>query len=214
MVFFNAGEFVRKYPALEGELDPYADSSRLVGGVFWQRLYAVLEMAPAGSRNALDFGTGTGVMLALCSPRFEKVVGLDIKIKPVAREIVRKERLRNVLLVEADGRNTGLRSASFDVAFATDVLEHFRDPAGGLKELRRLLKPGGSLVVSAPTENFLYNFYRFVYGRRKPRDHYHDSGSVLAEAEKFFQPAEEAGVPFNLPPFLSFFRIKRFVKIR
>ncbi len=213
-VVFSAEEFIRKYPGLEGELDPYADKSSLVRSVFWQRLYAVLGMAPGRGRNALDFGTGTGVLLALCSPHFERVVGLDIEIKPVAREIVAGERLRNVSLVEVDGRRTGLRPASFDVAFATDVLEHFRDPSSGLSELHRLLKPGGSLIVSAPTENFLYNFYRMAYGRPKPRDHYHDSNSVFAATEKFFKPAEEIGIPFNLPSYFSFFRIRRFVKIR
>ncbi len=59
--------------------------------------------------------------------------------------------------------------ASFDVVVAGELLEHVRDPERLLGEARRVLRPGGTFVASAPNAFRLKNRLRFLLGR-KPED--------------------------------------------
>jgi len=209
---FDKQSFIRRYPELALDPNPYAHPNKYVRGAYWKRLEIALDLAPPTAKRILDFGTGPGVFLVLASKRFSEVVGLDGKLSVISKKIVLNEKLSNVTLVQADGTHTGFKGGSFDVVFALDVLEHFHEPEEGLAEIKRLLKPGGTLVISAPTENWLYETYRVVFGRQKPADHYHDSNRVLSAASSFFEQGSERGVPFDLPAPLSFFRVKAFKK--
>ena len=46
--------------------------------------------------------------------------------------------------------DTGLDSESFDLVFCTEVLEHSNDPFQGMREIYRILKPGGHAIISCP----------------------------------------------------------------
>jgi SAM-dependent methyltransferase len=50
----------------------------------------------------------------------------------------------------ADFQNLGFRDSSFDVVIASDVFEHVRDDASGYREVLRVLKPGGTLILTVP----------------------------------------------------------------
>lgn len=66
--------------------------------------------------------------------------------------------------------------ASFDVVMAIEVLEHLPDPLAALRELQRLLKPGGHLILTAPFSSwthqspfhFATGFIRYWYTRHLP----------------------------------------------
>ena len=71
----------------------------------------------------------------------------------------------------ADLKTLPYCDAAFDVAFCSQVLEHERDPAALLAELHRVLKAGGTLVLTAPHLSRLHDaphdYYRFTaYGLR------------------------------------------------
>jgi ubiquinone/menaquinone biosynthesis C-methylase UbiE len=57
-----------------------------------------------------------------------------------------------------------LPAASFDIITALDVLEHVDNLSATLNGLVRLLKPGGQLIVSGPSENFFYKVGRKLAG--------------------------------------------------
>ena len=59
------------------------------------------------------------------------------------------------------------REAMFDTVVSTEVLEHVSDPAKALGEMRRVLKPGGHMVLTTPMywprHEVPYDFYRYPY---------------------------------------------------
>jgi SAM-dependent methyltransferase len=105
---------------------------------------------PAGSL-VLEAGCGVGaqtVTLAARSPQ-ARVVSVDISAASLkqAKARVEKAGLRNVMFQEADIHHLPFSDAHFDHVFVCFVLEHLARPEAALAELRRVLKPGGTLTV-------------------------------------------------------------------
>jgi SAM-dependent methyltransferase len=101
----------------------------------------------------LDAGCGTGGMLDLYRswPDVE-ATGLDF-----AADALRFSRERgHARLVAGDLTALPFRSASFDVVTALDVIEHVPEDAAGVREIARVLRPGGILVASVPAYPFLW----------------------------------------------------------
>lgn len=72
---------------------------------------------------------------------------------------------------QADIQNMPLDNETFDTVLSAEVLEHVPDPEKALREIFRVLKPGGKLVITIPHLMYLHNepndFYRYTkYGLR------------------------------------------------
>jgi SAM-dependent methyltransferase len=69
-------------------------------------------------------------------------------------------------IVDFDGRTIPFPDASFDNALCAEVLEHVEDPAGLIAEMLRVLRPGGTLLVTVPfsarVHHASYDFHRFA----------------------------------------------------
>jgi len=67
---------------------------------------------------------------------------------------------------EADVADLHFEAGAYDVVLNTQVLEHVKDPAKVCKELSRVLKPGGYLILttpqSSPLHNLPWNFFNFT----------------------------------------------------
>jgi SAM-dependent methyltransferase len=105
---------------------------------------------PDGSR-VLEAGCGVGaqtVILARSSPgaRFE-CMDISEASLAAARQMAADQQLANVNFRQGDIYQLPYRDACFDHAFVCFVLEHLTDPLGALKEIRRVIKPGGTLTV-------------------------------------------------------------------
>lgn len=98
-------------------------------------LQAVAESLPAGGR-VLDFGCGSRPYEPLLRQRFESYVAADLEGNEAAD-----------LVVDAEGRLPEA-VAPFDCVLSSQVLEHVVSPERYLAEARRVLKPGGALVLS------------------------------------------------------------------
>jgi len=137
---------------------------------------------------ALDFGTGFGAFLPILSSKFYQVIAVDAFDDQVtaARDLVTYMKLPNVR-VEKVRKDNGLsyfNDGKFDTVLATDVLEHNLNYKDIVMELKRLLKPGGLLIVSLPREHLLYRlFARREVEHNEERGHvYHSSrGADLVE---------------------------------
>jgi SAM-dependent methyltransferase len=105
---------------------------------------------PRGDR-VLEAGCGVGaqtIILASCSPEAD-FLSVDISDESLckARALVEKEGAGNVRFQKADIYDLSLGEDSFDHVFVCFVLEHLGRPLDALRNLKGVLKPGGSITV-------------------------------------------------------------------
>lgn len=107
-----------------------------------QKAYLRPEMSVA------DVGAGTGFMTAGLAPLVKKVHVLDgsAAMLEVARQ--KLQGFSNLVFHEADGLSLPLPDNSLDAVFANMYMHHTPDPLAALREMARLLKPGGRLVIT------------------------------------------------------------------
>jgi SAM-dependent methyltransferase len=107
----------------------------------------------ARGKRVLDAGCGAGYGSAELAGTAEQVTGIDRA--PEALEFARANyNLENVRFDEGSCESLPYADASFDLVVAFEVIEHLENWRGLLLEARRVLAPGGQLVVSTP--NRLY----------------------------------------------------------
>lgn len=110
-----------------------------------ERVESFLRSHGRGGR-ALEVGPGAGVYLPLLCDLFDRVVAIDIEPE-FLRHAPGSPNLR---LVEDDIQATRLEPGSFDLVLCSEVIEHLSSPAAALTSIRRVLRPGGVLVLSTP----------------------------------------------------------------
>lgn len=99
-----------------------------------------------------DFGCGVGAvtwMLGEMVGPGGRVTGIDVSAAQIdqAIQICASAGLENVSFRTADAGSTGLPANSFDLVYCRFLLLHLTDPAACLREMRRVLKPGGIVVI-------------------------------------------------------------------
>jgi ubiquinone/menaquinone biosynthesis C-methylase UbiE len=100
----------------------------------------------AGHR-ALEVGVGTGKNLPYY-PRDVKIKAIDVSYRMLKRARKRASLLGStVCLQEMDVQQLAFSNSSFDTVFATFVFCSVPDPVAGLKELKRVCKPNGKLLL-------------------------------------------------------------------
>jgi ubiquinone/menaquinone biosynthesis C-methylase UbiE len=109
-----------------------------------------LVAMPPGA-DVLDVCTGPGTLAVQAATTARRVVGLDFS-RQMLDELVRRKTeggLANIEVLEADGQALPLPDASFDAAFSMFGLIFFPDRNKGLREIHRVLRPGGRVAISS-----------------------------------------------------------------
>ena len=161
------------------EEDFYPAYYRLEGRHWWflgrRRLFLrVLEQQfPAADRpiDLLDFGCGTGAFLEHLE-RFGTVSAVDSD--PSAVAFCHTRGRAEVKLVPA-GARLPFEDGAFDLITSLDVIEHIDDDVAALRELRRVLRPGGRLLIAVPA-------YMFLWGKQDEVSHHRRRYTVAAAA--------------------------------
>src|SRR6266567_2800474 len=104
-----------------------------------------------GKPRILDVGCGTGANIQMLS-QFGSAEGVDVSTE--ALEFCRARGLTNVKQGAAETLPHG--DASFDLVTGLDVIEHLDDDVAGLREMRRVLRPGGRALLFVPAFMFLW----------------------------------------------------------
>jgi SAM-dependent methyltransferase len=102
--------------------------------------------APRLADRALDVACGTGIVARKLSALVHRTVGLDPNAEMLA---VARAKAPSLEWVQAEAGAMPLPDAAFDVVACQQGVQFFPDRAAGLREIRRVLVPGGRLAVSA-----------------------------------------------------------------
>ena len=108
----------------------------------------LLDAVRPGDR-ALDLGSGTGEFAAALAGVGADVVGVDIAEAALTRARLRHPEL-DFRLAPIDGP-LPFDDSAFDLLWSSEVIEHVADTAKWLSEVRRVLAPGGRLLLTTPS---------------------------------------------------------------
>jgi SAM-dependent methyltransferase len=124
----------------------------------------VAHLAPGGGAApplVVDLGAGGGQASILLAERGLRSIACD-----VVPDAQRTAYQRGLLTIGLDvGGNLPLRSGALDGILAGEIIEHVYDPALLLRECRRVLRPGGILVITTPNLATAQDRLRFLIGR-------------------------------------------------
>lgn len=109
----------------------------------WRR-FLVSRLPPDGG-HVLDVATGTGLVAAQLLARGFRVTGLDQSTEMLA--VARARFTGRVELVEAPAEELPFADASFDHVTFTYLLRYVDDPAATMRELARVVRPGGTVAM-------------------------------------------------------------------
>jgi demethylmenaquinone methyltransferase/2-methoxy-6-polyprenyl-1,4-benzoquinol methylase len=177
----------------------------------WRRK-AIESIASVAPGRILDVATGTADM-AIGAIRLKPTLVTGVDASPGMLEIARKKIADRSLsdkitLVEAACEDLPFRDSSFDAAMVAFGVRNFTDPDQGLREIYRVLSPGGKLAIlefSLPRQKWLRAGYRFYFHRLVPsigrwfsRDlsayrYLPDSVEAFPKGEAFVQMMKDAG---------------------
>ncbi len=143
-----------------GIADSYHGPARLFSFLqydHWHR-YLVSQLNVAADARVLDVCTGTGLVArAMAASGIHRVVGLDLSdgmLEEARSALVRNGTTDVIALIRGQAEQLPFRDASFDAVVFTYLLRYVDDPLSTLRELARVLRPGGqllSLEFSVPT---------------------------------------------------------------
>jgi 2-polyprenyl-3-methyl-5-hydroxy-6-metoxy-1,4-benzoquinol methylase len=172
----------------------YSHPNPFAAWTAWQRIHVAADLyaayAPAGP--VLDFGAATGELCALLNLRGDYwfVEGNEL----LATVLVQTHtRARRVKLED-------LSKQRFSAVFALDSLEHNEHVEPILETLLATLAPGGVIILSGPTENWMYRLGRRIAGFD---GHYHHQTiyDIEAKLEAHAELIRRRIVPLQIPLF-------------
>lgn len=115
------------------------------------RVYPEFFTMPPSAR-VLNAGFGDGPQVLAYQGRYASMTGIDIQPDRLARaeKMLRSMGIANVELRAGNVEATGLDASSVDVVLAIDIVEHVQDPEKFLREMYRVLAPGGKMLITYP----------------------------------------------------------------
>jgi SAM-dependent methyltransferase len=177
-----------------------------------------------GYLHILNVGSGTGGTVQILA-KHGKVLNID-----QSAEAVRLMQENGFEAYQMDGKRTPLGDGQFHLVAALDVLEHIQEDAVALQEWRRVLKPGGHVVLTVPAYQWLWSGHDVSLGHcrrytaRQLRQIVRDAGFEVSKCsyaitfsfflivafrfyQKLFRPDAQTSSYVKLPAILNSFFI-------
>lgn len=121
----------------------------------------LLSGIPLKGKRFLEVGCGLGYFSKMAIRKRAQVTGLDIGEKII-------ERARRLIpagkFIVGDAKSLPFKDETFDIVLCTEVIEHVESPSRAIKELFRVTKTGGYIVLTTPNRVFksLFDFLSLI----------------------------------------------------
>lgn len=128
-----------------------------------ERVYELL--ADRSDGRVLDVGCGPGVMVSGLTGRHFEFYGVDISPAMIAECVRRFGDVPSAHFSVGTIERLDFPDAFFDVVLAVGLVEYVEDDDAAIREMARVLKPGGTVLVTLPNRRSPFRFWqRMVYG--------------------------------------------------
>ena len=125
-----------------------------------RRLEMILRAAGERARGrVLENGCGVGMYVEKLTPHAGMVIGLEYDFERTV-----EAHANSPHIVNAAGEELPFPAASFDLILSHEVIEHVQDDAAAIREMVRVLKPGGRAVIFCPNRGYPFETHG-VYWR-------------------------------------------------
>lgn len=146
---------INEYVACSSPMSSHYNSSNPIERWIWKQKKEFIKEAidSLSIKNLIDFGCGDGGILDVINNNLN-YTGIDISPTQIkfAKEKVKKIKKKNINLYVDDILDLDIRDNSFDAAIACDVVEHVLSVEKLFKQLRRIVKKDGYIIISIPNE--------------------------------------------------------------
>lgn len=184
-----------------GPTDPIAYYRRpLIGWLFRERINMGLRLLPQRRfRNALEVGYGAGAVLLACGDAVDSLSGIDLDADPGPVHALLASRGQRANLTQGSVYELPYADASFDLVVSFSVFEHLHEYERALREVARVLEPGGLFLLGMPAVNKVMEFGFRAIGFKGIDDHHVTTPKTVAAqfGTTGFRPRAEhtLGVP-------------------
>jgi SAM-dependent methyltransferase len=123
---------------------------------FKKRVRTIFDwIQPTDDKTVLDCGCGRGFYLNMIRAVSAcRLYGLELEAEIIQKARANLAGLPGITLTQASIYRQPYADNSFDGVILSEVLEHIDDEIGGLREILRVLKPGGVLAITVPNANY------------------------------------------------------------
>lgn len=148
--------------------DAYAEKNESDRELIWNRLNQILWNKMQGSVDSMGIILEAGCGMSVLMNNFtEKANAVGIDISSIALKKARKI-FKSPILIQGDINQLPFRDESFDLVYNIGVIEHFLNPNLPLREMRRVTKLSGTIIVAVPNKYNLWTlgrvFVNFLHG--------------------------------------------------
>lgn len=136
----------------------------------WRRFAEIPTMIDHVDGAILDIGCADGVFsdVLLRATGASSLIGIDVL--PASVDWANQHwKNSNMHFQTGDAHHLDFSDSSFSAVFCMEMLEHVFDPALALREMFRVVKPGGYMIVLVPTDSILFRSIWFVWTRLQGR---------------------------------------------
>lgn len=149
--FIKTNEFVAKTSPMQTHYHSPNPAERILWKEKKRHINKILK--DLSIKNIIDLGCGDSGMLEAI-PNDVTYYGVDISPTQIqyAKNTIKKSKRKNASVEQADILELKVRTGSYDCALLCDVVEHVLEPDKLFKEVKRIVKKDGYIIISLPNE--------------------------------------------------------------
>jgi ubiquinone/menaquinone biosynthesis C-methylase UbiE len=202
-------EFARNNPS-----DPIRYYYWPIIGQLYRKRVEICLVECGGGERVLEVGFGVGLTFQNLAGMYKEIYGLDLFADIVSVGQFFDEKGIQTHLKNGNVLDMPYDDETFDTVLLISILEHLKpeEQPLAMKEIRRVLKPGGQLVYGVPIERQLMVFLFRVLGVNIREVHFSTEGDVSENAEQVFRQVKLINMKSSIPGLGPMYQIGHFVR--